>query len=83
MATYGNEVISVGGHKKTQTYGTVHAFRSTGQNLPPRTRCAQGGPNFQIGVPKVGLIFKFQTISSGTQTEEMNMFFLCFIIFEF
>ena len=28
-----------------QTYGTVHAFRSTVQNLPLRTRCAQGGPN--------------------------------------
>ena len=29
---------SVGGHKKTQTYETVHAFRSTVQNLPLRTR---------------------------------------------
>ena len=31
--------------EKTQTYKTVHAFRSTIQNLPPRTKCAQGGPN--------------------------------------
>ena len=40
MATYGNEVISVGGHKKknTRTYGAGHAFRSTVQNLPLRTR---------------------------------------------
>ena len=45
VATYGNKVIFVGGHKKTQTYQTVHAFRSTIQNLPLRTRCAQGGPN--------------------------------------
>ena len=45
MAAYGNEVISVGGHKKTQIYGTVHAFRGTVQNLPLRTRRAQGGPN--------------------------------------
>ena len=42
---YGNEFISLGGYKKTQTYRTVHAFRSTVQNLPLRTRCAQGGPN--------------------------------------
>ena len=31
--------------KNTQTYGTVHAFRSTVQNLPLRTICAQGGAN--------------------------------------
>ena len=31
--------------EKTQTYGTVHTFRSTVQNLPLTTRCAQGGPN--------------------------------------
>ena len=37
--------FSVGGHEKTQTYGTVHAFRSTVQNLPLRTRCVQGGRN--------------------------------------
>ena len=37
MATYGNEVSSVGGHTKTQACGTVHAFRSTVQNLPLRT----------------------------------------------
>ena len=38
VATYGNEVISVGATEKTQTYGTVHAFRSNVQNLPLRTR---------------------------------------------
>ena len=49
VATYGNEVVSVSGHKKTQTYGTVHAFRSTVvQNRPLRTRCAQSGLHFQI-----------------------------------
>ena len=34
--------------EKTQTYGTIHALRSSVQNLPLRTRCAprtQGGPN--------------------------------------
>ena len=31
--------------EKTRTYGTVHAFRSTIQKLPLRTRCAQGRPN--------------------------------------
>ena len=28
VATCGNEVISGGGHKKTQTYGTIHAFEA-------------------------------------------------------
>ena len=63
MATYGYEVISVGGHKKTQTYRTVRAFRSTVQNLPLRTRYyAQVGPNNNSGDEmckvKVGIIFK-------------------------
>ena len=52
-------LLSVGGHnKQTQTYRAVHAFRSTVQNLPLRTRCAQGEHHFHIDVPKVGLIFK-------------------------
>ena len=64
MATYGYEVISVGGHKKTQTYRTVRAFRSTVQNLPLRTRYyAQVGPNNsnsedEMCKVKVGIIFK-------------------------
>ena len=44
--------------QKTLTYGTVHVFRSTVQNLSLKTRCAQGRPHFQIDVLTVGLIFK-------------------------
>ena len=59
-ATYGNEVISVGGHKKIQTYGTVHAFRLRGRDVPKvglifKLMCpigyTIGGPHFQINVP--------------------------------
>ena len=44
-------------HRPTELR-TIHAFRSTVQNLPLRTRCLQGGHHFEIDVPKVGLIFK-------------------------
>ena len=47
------------------TYGTVHAFRSTVQNLPLRTRCAQGGRNTSNSedemCPRWASFFKFQT----------------------
>ena len=42
VATYGNEVILVGGHKKhTVIYGAVHAFQSTIQNLSLKKGCAE------------------------------------------
>ena len=43
-ATYGNEVISLGGHKKLQTYGTVNAFRNTVQT----SLRGRGAPKDQI-----------------------------------
>ena len=48
-----------------------------------RTRCAQGGSHFQIGVPKVALNFEFQT--RGLETwmgsiprTSVSFFILCF-----
>ena len=45
VATSRNDVIFAVATKKTPTYGTFHAFQITVQNLPLRTKCAQGGPN--------------------------------------
>ena len=45
VATYRNDLISVGDHKKNTDLRNCspRLFRSTVQNLPLRTRCAQGG----------------------------------------
>ena len=56
-------------HRPTELFTPFEALYKTGRDVPKvgqisatlRTKCAHGGPRFQIDVPKAGLIFKFQT----------------------